>query len=426
MEESHTFRQVHKELYGLLTHLHDPDYEPSALMFRLTGVDPTSGGGPVQSAIARMIASLEPGDDVPADACPRRIHEILRHRYILKLTQEETAEQLAMSTRHVRRLQRQATHRLARVLWERGVADHLWQPANAGAPEANPPSSSSGASDEAWRTQIKEDLASLRSDTPAAVAQVEGAIQSAVKLQSLLTRRHEATLSLGPIQPGLVVTMHPAALRQVLLAAIGQLLRNAAPGRITIGAEQVDSRVEIRLDGPHAPELDLPAGAFIREVVAAQGGSFEALAGSERITLLLRLPSAGPVPVLIVDDNPGMVHFYRRCVRGTRYTVRSADGAHLLEAVAEAPPAIIILDMMLPDVDGWELLTDLHAHPLTRSIPVIVCSVVREEELALILGAKIYLRKPVRPQQFIQALDQVYHQASLEALTPQARSEGDC
>jgi len=61
----------------------------------------------------------------------------------------------------------------------------------------------------------------------------------------------------------------------------------------------------------------------------------------------------------------------------------------------------------LPDIDGWELLTNLREHPATRSLPVIVCSVVREEELALALGAARYVPKPVRRQEFIQALDQV-------------------
>ena len=78
----------------------------------------------------------------------------------------------------------------------------------------------------------------------------------------------------------------------------------------------------------------------------------------------------------------------------------------MLGTVEACAPSIIVLDVMLPDMDGWELLAHLHEHPPTRSIPILVCSVVREEELALALGAKLYLSKPVRRQQFIQALDQ--------------------
>jgi CheY-like chemotaxis protein len=49
----------------------------------------------------------------------------------------------------------------------------------------------------------------------------------------------------------------------------------------------------------------------------------------------------------------------------------------------------------------------LHQDPTTRSIPVIICSVVQEEDLALSLGAAGYLPKPVQPREFVTALDQV-------------------
>ena len=86
-----------------------------------------------------------------------------------------------------------------------------------------------------------------------------------------------------------------------------------------------------------------------------------------------------------------------------------------MKLAEEIKPDIIVLDVMLPDVDGWELLSQLHEHPLTRSVPVIVCSVVGEEDLALALGAKVYLPKPVRRQQFLQALDQAVNQAAARA-----------
>ena len=74
---------------------------------------------------------------------------------------------------------------------------------------------------------------------------------------------------------------------------------------------------------------------------------------------------------------------------------------------------MIVLDVMLPDpaIDGWELLAQLHEHPETRSIPVIICSVIRERQLALSLGAASYLPKPVRRKDFIEALDGVVRRA---------------
>jgi CheY-like chemotaxis protein len=67
---------------------------------------------------------------------------------------------------------------------------------------------------------------------------------------------------------------------------------------------------------------------------------------------------------------------------------------------------VIVLDIMLPDVDGWELLSNLRERPLTRGIPVIVCSVIRESDLAQALGAAVFLPKPLNHRHFVEALDQ--------------------
>ena len=106
--------------------------------------------------------------------------------------------------------------------------------------------------------------------------------------------------------------------------------------------------------------------------------------------------------------------------------VPSTQGQRVFEIVEDFAPDVIVLDIMLPDVDGWELLALLHEHPVARSIPIIVCSVVREEDLALALGAALYLPKPVERQQFIRALDQVLSQAAARAPISPASSAAAC
>jgi two-component system sensor histidine kinase/response regulator len=142
---------------------------------------------------------------------------------------------------------------------------------------------------------------------------------------------------------------------------------------------------------------------------------------------VIRLPRAASYKVLVVDDNPDLMHFYQRYVQGTRYQIVSLrEGARVFETIQTVAPDVIVLDVMLPDADGWELLSHLHNHPTARSIPVIVCSVVREEELALALGAKLYVPKPVRRQEFIQALDRAMGQVELEASPVPANNAATC
>ncbi len=62
---------------------------------------------------------------------------------------------------------------------------------------------------------------------------------------------------------------------------------------------------------------------------------------------------------------------------------------------------------MMPDMDGWEALGRLRQHPLTQHVPVIICTILYEQELALSLGASGYLRKPFTREAFLAALDQL-------------------
>ena len=111
----------------------------------------------------------------------------------------------------------------------------------------------------------------------------------------------------------------------------------------------------------------------------------------------------------MVDDNQDLVHFFRLYTANTPYHITHLlAGEQLFEQIPTIKPDIIVLDVLLPGRDGWELLSYLRSHAETRSIPVIVCSVVKREALALALGAALYLPKPVRRRQFIQALDQLW------------------
>ena len=250
-------------------------------------------------------------------------------------------------------------------------------------------------------------MASLQKSAPGAMADVAETIRSVVALEQALSERHGVPLAAGAVEPGLVVPAHPSALRQVLIMAVGQLLRRASSGSVTISAERLGGEVRITLAGPNPPESPPLNGESIGDLLAPLGGLVEVVQEADRAALRVRLPSAGEISVLVVDDNVEMVHFYERCTRGTRYRITHlAQGQRVLALAEASRPDVIVLDIMLPDVDGWELLSQLYDHPATRSIPVVVSSVIREEELALALGAAVYIIKPIAPEDFIQALDQ--------------------
>jgi CheY-like chemotaxis protein len=126
----------------------------------------------------------------------------------------------------------------------------------------------------------------------------------------------------------------------------------------------------------------------------------------------LSLPALEQLPVLIIDDNTDTLKLFQRYVSGTRY--RFLGTQHPKEALGLAEtfcPQIIVLDVMMPEVDGWSVLALLRQHPQTAEIPIVVCTILAQEELALSLGASHFLRKPVARQQFLTILNRFASEA---------------
>jgi Amt family ammonium transporter len=116
-------------------------------------------------------------------------------------------------------------------------------------------------------------------------------------------------------------------------------------------------------------------------------------------------PEAGDRVVLAVDDDPGLVGLYRRYLEPHGYRVIGVNRSH--EAIARATelrPIAILLDVLMPNKDGWQVLTELKRSELTRDIPVIMCTLITEPDRALQLGAADYLTKPILEGDLLRAL----------------------
>ena len=121
------------------------------------------------------------------------------------------------------------------------------------------------------------------------------------------------------------------------------------------------------------------------------------------------LPSnghTGPL-VLVVEDDPAAAELLSRQLIGAGYRVEVArTGAQAIERARVLQPAAITLDIILPEVDGWEVMTRLKSDERTSAIPIVVVSVVDNPELGLALGAIDYFVKPVNAGILIQRLNE--------------------
>lgn len=118
-------------------------------------------------------------------------------------------------------------------------------------------------------------------------------------------------------------------------------------------------------------------------------------------------PSHPDAPlILIVDDDPTTIDLLSRNLVKEGYAVISADnGIDALALARTRFPRLITLDVMMPSMDGWSVLSTLKADPKTQDIPVVMVSMVDDLQLGYTLGAADYLTKPVDRSRLVAALN---------------------
>ena len=116
--------------------------------------------------------------------------------------------------------------------------------------------------------------------------------------------------------------------------------------------------------------------------------------------------------VLIIDDEPSAHDILKRKLAGSAYQLVSAmDGNQGLALAREVKPDLILLDILMPDKDGWTVLGELKDFDETRDIPIIVVSMMDDDHSAVSLGADAFMTKPVDRDQLIVKIESIFGQS---------------
>jgi two-component system, OmpR family, alkaline phosphatase synthesis response regulator PhoP len=115
-----------------------------------------------------------------------------------------------------------------------------------------------------------------------------------------------------------------------------------------------------------------------------------------------------PLKILVVDDEPFMLRLIQHHLENAGFEmVKAGNGREAVEAAARERPRLVVMDAMMPDVDGFAALRQLKQNPATRPIPVIMLTAnphkySREE--AEFSGAAVFLTKPFSPTRLIEEI----------------------
>ena len=119
-----------------------------------------------------------------------------------------------------------------------------------------------------------------------------------------------------------------------------------------------------------------------------------------------QMVSEGLSTVLVIEDDPDTRDLLKRFLSKDGFRVKTvSEGEEGLRLARELQPDVITLDVMMPGLDGWAVLTELKADPALADIPVVMLTIVDNKNLGYALGASDYLTKPIQRERLLAVLE---------------------
>jgi len=418
------------QLRDALTHLYDPAHLQSHPL-AIALVDAERLGQMTRSQKLRRVLldaleQLSPLDAASSSQEDSACYQALHYRYLDGLSVEEISSVLAMSPRQIYRKLREGLEALASLL-----ADQLQQTEQHESMQPAPDRSSNAMTalaDSALprekrdrRALAQAALQQMGSNAhPEAIA-INHILATIVRDLRLYCERIGATIQLEAMDKNYYIYADRAMLRQALLNLLTSGLDQVATGVLEIrivavgGELQLICNLQAAINGHNQP-ADAQTSCTKREGVGLEVAIqlFEMqnmqvenhwYPGQWHVTI--RMALTGPHHILVIDDMPDIPPLFRRFTTDHAIEVISAgSGEEALGLLQQMTPALILLDIMLPRHDGWEILQTLKNNPATATIPVIICSILNEPGLAHALGADSYLPKPVTQEALLAIVGQ--------------------
>jgi CheY-like chemotaxis protein len=386
-----------------LAHLYDQaalQNHPLVAMLNLDpGLDRITRAQEVRRVLLGCVELLKPEGHTLDQAEAARAYAILTYRYVDGLSMQEIAEKLALSLRQIYREHTKGVKAVAGL-----VLDKI-----------RPVDETVNHTAQERLIMAHAEVERLRQEVKAEVLDLQEVLGGVISTLSPLGNQLGLKITMSVNAPWPPVVADRVMLRQALFNLLSLALSRFVHGDLEISAALAEN--ELLIDICETSEVTrtesvaaaLPEGkvglAVAHALLEAQDGQLGIQPDHGRWQARIRLPVSLKATVLVVDDNEAIVALFKRYLgRRNVSVVGTTQGKQALTLAAELQPQVITLDVMMPNQDGWEILQQIKQLPATQHIPVIICSVLNQPQLAHSLGASDTLVKPVSQVKLLEVL----------------------
>jgi CheY-like chemotaxis protein len=391
------FNELIKEA---LSNLYDvASLETNITLFSILKLPPGftgNKGGFARQTILSAIDQLRPLRKEETPNSPEwRPYTILYNRYVEGIGIQELSDQLAVSPRQLRRDHHKALQALTEILW----------------------------------TNINPEAADENSLEQTAVPVFEAhdevidPIETTVGVYSMLKKQFDSkgvSVKFTPVDMVAPVVTDRVILRQILISLFNNLLHLQCGPIIRVDFNIVDNQAKIEFSAQVGADCDLAEldedddlntvkywsnriHARIEENVYAEGKQ-------NWIRRTIWLPHSDQKILLVIDDQEAVINLFKRYLSHTDIlTVGVHNSEKALALAHHLKPILITLDVMMPQMDGWELLQLIKLDEKLSDIPVVVCSAWDDPDLSRSLGASGYLKKPITQKMLLEVINGLLH-----------------
>ena len=383
------YSEFHLQVKQILENFYNFPYlntHPMAQNCRAPRLKPSeSDGQRLRRVFLAAIEELRPSGSGSQKTLLARYHSLITQRYIEAATMQQVAHDLGISERQAYRDLKRAEELLTTSLWKQIGSSTL----------AIAPSNSS----------VLEEI-----DLQLRLISIQELMNNASRAARRLAEQQGISIELElPAEP-LIIYTDPRLVQQILTGLLSHLIQQSGTQRIWVGldASAIPSTILFKAYPAVSPPLLNISQTITNQLIEKLGWRLVSLDSINGAFSGLQLVTGKHDPmILVVDDHPPLIELLRRYLTQTScQVVGVSDGFEALTLVRSLQPDLIILDVMMPNIDGWEVLQRLHNTTGLENTPVIVCSIFNDPKLAFSLGAAGVLPKPVNRDEFLGILRQ--------------------